>query len=177
MPKRKKEERMQKIQVGGPVTWINITRPDEKLLKGLKQQFPFFMDMDLKDCLPPYQRPKLLERDQYLFMVLLFPMLDHRTGAIRSYEVDFFIGRDFLVTSHHGEHETMQALAKACGEGTGACELKPGHNPLRLALDVIHEMIVSCFPRVTEISNALVSVEGRLFKNDGSALVRDMLRL
>lgn len=178
MPKRKKEdERLQRIPVGGPVTWVNVTRPDEKLLQRLKTQFPFFMDMDLKDCLPPFQRPKLLERDQYLFMVLLFPMLDAKTGTILPYEVDFFVGRDFLVTSHRGDHEVMHALAAACGEGATACELKPDHDALRLALDVVHEMIVSCFPRVTQISNELISIEGRLFENDGSTLVREMLRL
>ncbi|HTM69144.1 MAG TPA: CorA family divalent cation transporter [Candidatus Binatia bacterium] len=178
MSKRKKEdERLQRIPVGGPVTWVNITRPDMKLLEKLKAQFPFFMDMDLKDCLPPYQRPKILERDQYLFMVLLFPMLDPKTGGILPYEVDFFIGRDFLVTSHLGNHETMRALAAACGEGSTACELKPDHDALRLSLDVVHEMIVSCFPNVTDVSNSLISLEGRLFKNDGSTLVKEMLRL
>lgn len=178
MPKRKTgEDRLQRIPIGGPVTWVNVTRPDAKLLKQLKTQFPFFMDVDLDDCLPPYQRPKLLEREQYLFMVLLFPMLDTRTGSIKPYEVDFFVGRDFLVTSHLGEHDVMKALAEACGQGSNACELKPDHDALRLALDVVHEMIVSCFPRVTEISNELTSLDGRLFKNDGSTLVREMLKL
>ncbi|HTM67774.1 MAG TPA: CorA family divalent cation transporter [Candidatus Binatia bacterium] len=177
MPKRKKEDYLQQIPVGGPVTWVNLTHPSEKLLKELQQRYPFFMDMDLKDCLPPYQRPKLLEREQYFFMVLLFPLLDVRTGVIIPYEVDFFIGRDFLVTSHRGDHGIMQQLAKACGEGSEACELKPGHSALRLSLDIIHEMIVSCFPHVTDISNDLIALEGRLFKNDGSTLVKEMLKL
>lgn len=180
MAKRKNapKNRSQEIVTGGPVAWTNITDPDQALLKKLKGKYPFFLDMDLQDCLPPFQRPKLLERDQYLFMVLLFPVYDASRRTVRPYEVDFFIGRDLLVTSHRGTHEALVSLAKDCGEGSDACVIRPGDNALRLALDIIHGLIVSCFPPITSLSNELIAMEARIFDEDGDgAVVKDMLRL
>ncbi|MEY4744570.1 MAG: hypothetical protein RL272_515 [Candidatus Parcubacteria bacterium] len=181
MPKRKKGQktRLQEIATGSPVTWINVTDPDEALLlKTLKSKYPFFLEMDLRDCLPPFQRPKLLEREQYLFMVLLFPIYDQSRRTVLPYEVDFFIGKDFLVTSHRGTHETLTQLAEACGAGSDSCVLRHDDNALRLALDVVHGLVVSCFPLVTSLSNDLIAMEQRIFdeESDGT-VVKDMLRL
>src|SRR5690349_20966530 len=106
MPKRKTAAKtsIQRVHSRGSVAWLNMTRPTASTLKELKKLYPFLLDEDLQDCLPPYERPKLLVRDDYAFLVMLFPVLDERSGTIVPYEVDFFIGRDFLVTSHLGTH-------------------------------------------------------------------------
>ncbi len=179
MAQRKKpaKNRLQTI-AAGQVTWTDVTDPDQGLLKTLKGKYPFFLDMDLQDCLPPFQRPKLLERDQYLFMVLLFPVYDARRGTVLPSEVDFFIGRDFLVTSHRGTHASIAELAKACGEGSDACVIRPDGGAIRLALDVVHGLVVSCFPLITSLSNELIAMEQRIFDDEGDGeVVKDMLRL
>lgn len=159
------------------MTWINVHAPSKASLKELKGLYPFFLDDDLRDCLPPFQRPKLLQRDEYLFMVLIFPVYEEKTEVILPYEVDFFVGRDFLVTSHRGTHPTMTSLSQACGEGSDACVIRPNDNPLRLTLDIIHGLTVACFPMVTELSNDLIGTERALFdESSNGETTRRVLR-
>lgn len=159
------------------ISWINIDDPTPAALAKLKTRFPFFRDDDLADCLPPFQRPKLLERDRYLFMVLHFPVYDGKKRLIRRYEIDFFIGHDFLVTSHVGPHEAITALVGDCDDDNNRCLLRTADDPLRLTHDVLHALTVSCFPMITTVANDLASIEEDLFSDANGALVRDILRV
>jgi magnesium transporter len=161
----------------GKVTWLDVTEPSAKTLAALKKRYPFFSDADLEDCLPPFQRPKLLERPLYLFLVFLLPVYDRTAKRVRQYEVDFFIGKDFVVTVHAGGHESMKALSADCSGEENACLLRSADDPLRLTHDILHELIVSCFPILTTVSHALTRVEERLFEDVDGELVREILRL
>jgi magnesium transporter len=180
MPKKKKggEEPILRVNTHGPFAWYDLRNPDPSMLKELKKKFPFFVEEDIQDCLPPFQRPKLLRRDEYLFLVLLFPILENDGQTISPYEVDMFIGPDFLVTSHLGKHPTLMSLAEACEQDSGACAVGANESPLRLALDITHGLTVSCFPMITELSNELLGMEHELFSEelDGDT-ARTMLRL
>lgn len=183
MPQRRTEQkkprsRTQQVYIGSPVTWRNVLNPDQAALKELKELYPMLLEEDLQDCLPPFQRPKMLRRDGYLFLVLLFPVYDDRTRTILPYEVDFFVGKDFLVTSHNGTHPALTSLAEACNADTGTCTVRPGDTSLRLTLDIIHGLTVACYPMVTELSNELIGVERELFTDEGDGwITKKMLRI
>ena len=178
MPRQKKSQTIgRRNALKERIQWINVENPTTASLMKLKERFPFFLDIDLKDCLPPFQRPKLLERERYLFLVLLFPVYDAEKRGIHPYEVDFFIGKDFLVTSHAGTHEAIATLTGDCTGDDDHCLLQTATDPLRLAHDVIHGLTVSCFPISTVIGNDLIRIEERLFKRDDRDLVREILRV
>ena len=103
------------------LTWVNITSPSSEVLAEVKRRFPFLLDIDIRDCLPPYQRPKLMERKEYLFMVLLFPAYYKKEGRIKVKELDIFIGPNFLITSHTGDLEALQHMAACYNENTPIC--------------------------------------------------------
>ena len=50
-------------------SWFNVTNNSEKEIKYLEKEFNFYPS-DLEDCLPPLQRPKIIARPDYLFMIL-----------------------------------------------------------------------------------------------------------
>lgn len=83
-------------------SWINVTKNGEKEVEYLRKKFGFH-EIDLKDCLPPLQRPKLVVRKNYLFMILLFPVFDRKTRVLHASEVDFFITPKTLLTVSSNE--------------------------------------------------------------------------
>ena len=96
-----------KIAESGKFKWINVAKADRQA-PGLPGQNFHLSEADLNECPPPLQRPKLVSRPGYLFMILLFPVYNRRRREIDSVEVDFFIGPDFLVTVH--ENEILEPL-------------------------------------------------------------------
>ncbi|MBC7252068.1 MAG: magnesium transporter, partial [Anaerolineae bacterium] len=83
----------------GKVTWTNIVRPTPEDIAVLRRNFDFH-PLDLEDCLSRIERPKIDEYENYLFIVMHFPVYDKDQRITRPSEVDFFIGPGYLVTVH-----------------------------------------------------------------------------
>lgn len=89
--------------------WIDIVNPDEKDLDYLKNNFKFH-PLDFEDVVMPATRTKIDEYDSYHFIILLFPLVDPHTNEIKPTEVDFFVGKNFVITIHDGSMRTLKNL-------------------------------------------------------------------
>ncbi|MEO8065266.1 MAG: CorA family divalent cation transporter [Candidatus Doudnabacteria bacterium] len=89
--------------------WVDIVNPDDKDLNYLKENFKFH-PLDFEDMVTPATQTKIDEYDQHHFVILLFPMVTRETGEIKSTEVDFLIGKNFLITVHNSTMQTLSNL-------------------------------------------------------------------
>ncbi len=153
--------------------WWSVTRQSEKVIAELHRRFPFILENDLRELQPPFQRPKLLERDGYLFLVLLFPV-EVPGGEIKHTEVDFLIGSDFVITNHTGDLPELEQLVRAKNNIT---EQVIANSSERLAYHVIHTVLTSRFPLLTQISNKIMALEPTMFSQMSEQSLVEVLRL
>ena len=173
---KKPEKGVQMVETEG-MTWINVSRPTTNTLKSLQKRYPFLLDIDLQDCLPPFQRPKLLERPDYLFMVLLYPIYDRREQTVRPVEVDIFVGRDFVITSHTEQLEPLVALANDCVKDDNDCDLRLGNDSPTMVFNILHELLISVFPILTRMTNDILVSERQIFDESGHDTAKRILRI
>lgn len=145
-------------------SWIYVAHPTNLETLELGKRFDF-EEIDLRDVLPPIQRPKLVERSDYLFMILLFPVYNREIGKIHSVEVDFFIGRDYLVTAVSEDLAPLRELFQACGsrdkKSRQFCEAE---TPAELIYEILSRLEQYCFPISTHISSDIDQVENEVFQ-------------
>lgn len=177
MPKLKMPKTQLQVQTDHGLTWINVPVPSQDNLDELKRHYPFLLDLDLRECLPPFQRPKLVERDHYLFMVLLFPIYDRTTRRIRPTEIDIFIGRDFVITNHAGDLPMMRLLADGVDPETGVGLSDAHGNPGHWTYTMLRAMIVACFPMLAHVALDVNMSEQAIFERFEERTVRDILRV
>lgn len=152
-------------------SWINVTNNGKKEINYLKEKFGFH-ELDLKDCLPPLQRPKLVVRPDYLFMILLFPVFDRKTRVIHASEVDFFITKKTLVTVNTNELVPLREIFARCQSK------KEKHaNPTDLLHEILHELLISCFPMLVHISTDIDNVETQLRSEFEKGTITEILRI
>jgi len=154
--------------------WITISEPSKETTHVLKQQFPFLLASDLRDLLPPFQRPKLIEREEYFFMVLLFPVYDPEKNAIRPTEVDFLVGQNFLIINHTGELKELNTLANNTSQ---VCLDVEKNTPELLLYHIIKALHAACFPLLTKISNDIINLEHDAMDRFNEPTLRRMLQL
>lgn len=97
----------------GDIRWIDINNPKQADVNYLAETFQFH-ELDLEDCLSNIQRPKIDEYEDYLFMVLHFPRFVKESGHLIASEVDFFIGKNYLVTLHNGSQKLLLEFFEKC---------------------------------------------------------------
>ena len=84
------------IEASG-LRWIHIESPRSADRDWLEEHFDFH-PLDYEDVYSRNQRPKLDQYDDYVFIVLHFPLFDKDTGRIMTAELDLFLGPDYLIT-------------------------------------------------------------------------------
>lgn len=152
-------------------SWVNVTKNSEKETEYLRKKFGFH-ELDLKDCLPPLQRPKLVVRPEYLFMILLFPVFDKKTRILHASEVDFFITKKTLVTVNNNELPPLREIFSGCKSKKGKCE-----NAADLLHEILNELLLSCFPMLVHISNDIDNVENRMRSEFEKGTITEILRI
>jgi magnesium transporter len=161
----------------GSFRWINITgatASDTPEIKYLRENFPYFTALDLKDCINNGQRPKMEIYPKYAFMVLLFPMYNRQTREIESSEIDFFISKDFLITVHDDKLPSMQQMFNEC-KTHGVHPQPHCGNPLLLTTEITNRQLGLCLPMLDHISLDLHAIERLIFRGQEKSMVREIL--
>src|SRR5918993_317317 len=93
--------------------WVNIEWPGSLERSWLEEHFEFHA-LDLEDVLSRNQRPKIDVYDDYLFIVLHFPVFDPHAGRLGTGELDLFVGPDYVVTIPNQPLQPVEYLFERC---------------------------------------------------------------
>lgn len=156
------------------ITWTDLKKPTADDIERLREQFPFFHPLDLEDCLSHLERPKIDEYENYLFIVMHFPVFNRATRRLLRAEVDIFVGRGFLVTVSDG-------MLKPLAEDFDDCEMDEvirrqfmGRGSYYLLYMLIDGLVDYCFPIVDKENHNIESIEETIFDGDARELVKEI---
>ncbi|NPV66218.1 MAG: magnesium transporter CorA family protein [Anaerolineae bacterium] len=161
----------------GRVTWTNITAVNEQDIKLLRAQHPNFHPLDLEDLLSRIERPKIDEYDDYLFVVMQFPVWDPAHRVSRAAEVDLFIGEGFLVTVHEGVLKPLNTLFAQCQNDPSLRQKLMGRGASRLFYAVIDSLVDYILPILYKVDANIRAVEENLFTENLRQVIEDITLL
>src|SRR3989344_8712859 len=87
--------------------WINITGPDQEMVDYLRENFHFHV-LDMEDVVSKVQYPKIDAYQEYLFIILQFPLYESHKRIYKRTELDIFFGKDYIITINSGELNPLQ---------------------------------------------------------------------
>lgn len=151
------------VLTSGRVTWTNIIHPTSNDIKALAGRYPQFHQLNLQDCLTELEIPKIDHHDDYLFLVVQFPMWDSPDGIPQPAEVDIFVARGTLVTSHRGQFAALDGLFKQvqADDRARAERMSQGASPLLYHL--LNVLVEGSTPLVQKAQHRLRGIEENLF--------------
>ncbi len=155
------------------VTWINITQATPEDVEFLRQEYSHFHPLDLEDVLSTIERPKLDEYDDYLFLVLQFPIWDPVRRISRASEVDIFIGSGYVVTTHDGKLKPLETLFTLCRNDESAREryMSGGSRILHAIIDYLVDYL---FPMIYKIEAKIQQIEESIFIDNERHVIREL---
>jgi magnesium transporter len=158
----------------GRVTWVNIEKPTPADMDYLRQHYPFFHPLDLEDCLSRLERPKLDEYDDYLFIIMQFPVFDSLSRVSRPSDVDMFIGAGFLVTVHDGNLWPITKLFDDCQAEEQVRQKHMGREASQVLHDVVDRLVDYCFPILYKVDANIREIEEDIFTEQVPDVVREI---
>ena len=157
----------------GKITWLNIEEPTPKDIEFLAQNY-LFNPFDLEDCLSRIERPKIDEYENYLFLVLHFPVFKKEARVTTPSQVSIFIGEDLVVTVHSGELKPLAKLFNDCEQNERAREENMARSAGYLLYRILDRLVDYCFPITNKIIANVEEAEDRLFSEPARDAVREI---
>jgi magnesium transporter len=166
------EPRVESLEWGG-LRWINVENPGPAERAWLEEHFEFH-PLDYEDVLSRNQRPKIDEYEDYLFIVLYFPVFDKTVGRLNAAELDIFIGPDFLITIPNTPIPPVEYLFERARANEEQREAMLSKGTGYLLYKIVDDSFDYCFPMLRKIGNKLERLEEDIFEGLAEEVVRDL---
>ncbi len=158
---------------GHGLRWLNIERPRPIDRAWLEEHFDFH-PLDYEDVLSRNQRPKIDEYEDYLFIVLYFPVFDKTVGRLNAAELDIFIGPDYLITLPNEPIPPVEYLFERCRSNEDLRDALFSKGSGYLLYKIVDDSFDYCFPMLRKIGNKLERLEEDIFEGRSEEVVRDI---
>ena len=161
------------ILEGAGLRWIHIESPRSADRAWLEEQFDFH-PLDYEDVYSRNQRPKLDQYDDYVFIVLHFPLFDKESGRVLTAELDLFMGPDYLVTLPNVSLPPLTAMFERYREREDLREATFSKGTGFLLYKIVDANVDASFPMLRKMGLKLDAIEDDIFENGAKNVVLDI---
>ena len=158
----------------GPISWLDVEMPTLAEMEYLRRTFDFHT-LALDDCLSRVQLPKMDDYDDYLFLVLHFPLFNQEARLTVPSQVSIFVSGDYLVTVHRGDLRPLMKLFADCEASEPVRKTVMGHSSGYLLYRILDGLVDYCFPSLNKIIETVDGLEVRIFDMAATELARELL--
>lgn len=160
------------IEAAG-LRWVHIESPRTADRDWLEEHFEFHA-LDYEDVYSRNQRPKLDQYDDYVFIILHFPMFDRDSGRILTAELDLFMGPDYLVTLPNIPLPPLTSMFERYREKEDLREDVFSKGPGYLLYKIVDTGVDASFPMLRKMGLKLERLEDDIFEGRSKEIVRDI---
>ena len=200
MPKYNKiSEKIQQITIDNPSTpdpkdkliWLDIRNAGKKELEYLRKNYNFVLPhLRASSAKSISQRPIIEQKEDYLFMILHFPVLQEalaRNGKknkknnieyiIVPGEIEFFIGNGYLITLHNDNIKALADFFNLCKKDVNSLLAYKFESSSILLYEILEKLMQFCFKFLDHNSIEILKVEEIIFQQMQKRAVSHILYL
>ena len=155
------------------VRWLTLEHPREADREWLEREFGFH-PLAIEDVASRNQRPKLDAYDEYLFIVLHFPVFDKRSGRLLTAELDLFVGPDYLITLTDQTIPPLAAMFERYREREEVRDPVLAKGTGYLLYRIVDTCVDASFPMLRKMGAKLDTLEDDIFEGRSAEIVRDL---
>ncbi|MCY3935371.1 MAG: magnesium transporter CorA family protein [Chloroflexi bacterium] len=155
-------------------TWLNIPQPSQEDVSALRKRFPYIHPLNLEDVLSRLERPKVDADEQYLFVVLQFPVWDQANRISRAAEVNLILGRRFVVSMHDDSLKPLRSFFAQCQQDETVLQAQLGRGAGFIFYSIIDQLVDYCFPILRKVNVNVDRLEESVFTDEPRRIIREI---
>ena len=116
------------------------------------------------ELLSPTLRPKVDKNDNYIYLILHFPVFQHDdSGDTKMQEIDFIIGKNFIITTHYEQIDPLHDFSKMFEVNTITDKSNMGEHAGFVFYYIMRELYKSLSHELDHIDEELENIESNIF--------------
>src|SRR5437868_3050321 len=149
--------------------WVDLEKPSSEETKWILEDIFHFHPLSIEDCVSVSPSPKVEEYTPkeddpfapYLFIVIHAVDYSRKDGVFATSELNFFLGKNFLVTYHEVPLKSIQSTADRCLKST----VHIARAPDRVAHTLLDAIVENYKPALDELSLEIAGLEEQALQN------------
>lgn len=152
--------------------WIGLHAPTGPEFDQVSEELRLH-PLAIEDAVEAHQRPKLERYGDVMFLVLKTLSYDDPTAQIETGEINVFVGKDFVITVRHGDHNPLSDVRRRIEDDTELIK----HGPVAVVYAVC-DSVVDAYEHIAEAVQAdITELEAEVFSTGRSNLVERIYSL
>src|SRR3989338_236190 len=154
------------------LTWLDIESPTNEEVRGIMEEFdihPIVAD----ELLGPSLRPKVDTYENFIYLILHFPAV-HHSHRRKEQEVDFIIGKKFLITVRYELLDPLHKFSKVFEVNSILDKSDIGEHAGFLFFYMIRKIYTSLGHELSVIADILRGIEEKIFIGKEREMVQEL---
>lgn len=152
------------------VLWVDLAEPSPDEARVLTDVFHFH-PLSVEDALSEIHWPKVEQYPGYLYLILHGIDFDHGEREFATRDVDFFLGRNYLVTVHDGHSRSIEKLRMICDQH----EHVLAEGPAAVMHRIMDSMVENYRPEIDALEEQIDGLEEEAIVGQGGDLMGSIL--
>lgn len=177
MPKNSKIKSIALTAGRKKIEWVNVTKAGKREIAALRERFSFadehlhmaFSNIDAMHA-------QVYGGRNYVFAAIRFPALNTKENIITGEEVDFFIGRNYIVVLHSGNIKAVSKLFTIT-QKEHATKIAGVDSPIDILYHIIDALLEHTYDLLDGISKASDEAEDLIFSGRSWKVIDVLLDL
>ncbi len=155
--------------------WVDIESPTEDDLLEIERDFKINPEVK-KELSLPSERPKVDMYKNYMYMILHFPKYKQNGKGTDSSEIDFIIGKDFLVTVHYDTINPIIEFGKIFETDSVLKKMNMEHGG-KIFFYLLRRIYENMEEELSTIEDRLRDIETLMFEKNGTDALESLSKL
>lgn len=164
------------------ILWIDLESPTQEEVRAIVDQFGI-TPMIAEELLLPSIKPRAEFYETYMYVVFHFPALRRSYKSVEQ-EVDFIVGRNFIITTHYDMVDPLHKFSKVFEVNSILDKSSIGDHAGYFFFYMLKKLYKGVEYEVERVRHYLVTIEGDIFSGHEVGMVeaisntaRDLLNL
>jgi magnesium transporter len=161
--------------------WVDLENPTPEEVRFYLEDVFHFHPLSIEDCVAETPSPKVEEYQPkegdrfapYLFMVIHAVDYSRTGGVFATSELDFFLGKNFLVTFHRVPLKSIQVVEEVCLRST----VHVARAPDRVAHSLLDSLVDNYKPALDALAVEISELEHQVLQHHHPAVLNKIIQV
>lgn len=158
------------------LAWVDLESPTQEEVRGIMDEF-HINPLVAEELLSPTLKPKVEQYDNCIYLILHFPASKHSHGKDKNQEVDFIIGKDFLITTRYDTIDPIHKFSKVFEVNSILDRSDMGTHAGYLFFYMIQKLYKALSHELEYVENSIEYIEDQIFNDHERDMVKEISRV
>ncbi len=158
------------------LVWVDLESPTQEEARAIMEEFDIH-PLTANELLVPTLRSKVDLYPDFIYLILHFPTISHKHNGKNEQEIDFVVGKKFLITTHYDLVDPLHEFSKVFEVHSILERSNIGDHAGYILFYIIKELYKMLNDELSYIQRDIAEIEPNIFGGKERKMVTSISRL